>query len=67
MTLTKITTSINRNGAVYFAKIPSRPNEFMVWFRANERCTEHRSVAYRLRGFKVANRKFNRLADQTEC
>mgnify|MGYP000703227559 CR=1 FL=1 len=65
-TLSKVLTSFNTNGIVILAKAPDSRKEFIVWFRANDRCTKHQSVAYRVRNWKAAVRKFDYLADKTE-
>jgi len=62
----KLRTSINRNGIVVLGHAPDGKNEYLVLFKANDRCTVHRSVAYRVRNFIAASRCFNQLADKTE-
>lgn len=61
----EIRTSINKNGTVLFAKVPRSKDEFLVMFKANDRCTVHRSRSYRVRGYSSASSTFDKLSDTT--
>lgn len=64
----QIRTSINRNGIVMFWLSGSEGGkpEFLVMFKANDRCTTHRSRALRIRNYKEASATFDEICDTTE-